>query len=355
MYRVELTQEHTMPNTPEFEIPEHLQIDGVPGRESVTVMESNRSPVFDVRDLGWERISTPVENNVERALTTAHLNWTVLPRPVTVDGCVVPGRFANVRSDLPPGSNVLEIVGSKYQIIQNKDGLYFVQNIIDNGLVTLENAGTFDEGRSVFLLAKTEGLHIGGEHIAPYIVFSNSHDGSGKVKAALTTMRVICKNTLALALKTAPRVWAITHTKSAIDHMKAASQSMNFIGNYLTAYPAYVEHLMETEVTDAQFADITKRLYPVPEANGHNATSVRNAQDERAIFEAVYNETPDLRRWHGTVYGVVGAYTDVISHRTPRRTTQTFEENRFATNMVSGRDTERAQGIIMAVVNRATA
>ena len=91
-------------------MPEHMRFN-VP----TPVMPESRSPVFDVRHLGWENISTPVENNVDAALETSHLNWTVLPRPVIVDGCPVPGRFANVRSDLPPGHNVLGIVGSKYQ------------------------------------------------------------------------------------------------------------------------------------------------------------------------------------------------------------------------------------------------
>ena len=340
-------------DVPEFNltnlIPEELRFGNV-SNPAPRVMQENHSPVFDVRNLGWENISTPVSNNVETALTEAGLGWTVLPRPVIVDGCPVPGRFANVRSDLPPGSNVLEIVGSKYQIIQNRDALHFVQNIIDVGEVTLENAGTFDEGRSVFLLARTDGLTIAGEKLQPYIIFSNSHDGSGKVKAALTTIRVRCKNTLSLALSTAPRVWAVTHTKSAIDHMKAAVESMNFVGNYLTAYPSQVERLMETRITETQFAEITKRLYPVPVATKTNATSVRNAVADREIFERVYADTPDLRSWHGTAWGVLGATSDVDSHRAPQRVTATFEQNRFARTAIGGQNTAMVQAVIASVV-----
>jgi len=345
-----------MPNQiPEFDltelIPAHVHISGT-GTTAVAMPEpTNTSPVFDLRNYGWENISVPVENNVDRALSQASLDWTVLSRPVFVDGAVVPGRFANTRSDLPPGHNVLEIVGSKYQIIQNIDGLHFVQNIIDAGEIQLANAGTFDEGRSVFLLAKADMLTINGEKIAPYIIFSNSHDGSGKVKAALTTIRVVCKNTLALALSTAPRVWSVTHTKSAIDHMKAAIASMNFVGDYLTAYPAHVERLMSTDINAAQMKEITERLYPIPIATKSNTTSVRNATSDRAIFEQVYNETPDLRRWQGTAWGVLGAVTDVISHREPQRTTTTFEQNRFARNAIGGQETNLAQTIIMRVAS----
>jgi hypothetical protein len=171
------------------------------------------------------------------------------------------------------------------------------------------------------------------------------------VKAALTTIRVVCKNTLALALKTAPRVWAVTHTKSAIDHMKAAMDSMNFIGNYLTAYPQQVERLMDTQVSEKQFADFANRMFPIPLPTKSNATTVRNATAERAIFNAVYNETPDLRKWQGTAWGVLGAYTDMMSHRQPLRTTTTFEQKRFARNMIGGQDTALAQEVLMRSVS----
>lgn len=337
-------------------IPEHIQILGAGLQmETQTMPEVGRSPVFDVRNLGWENISTPVINNVDQALIDAKLNWTVLPRPVFVDGVPVAGRVANVRSDLPPGQNVLDIVGSKYTIIQNRAALQFVQNIIESGAVRLENAGMFNGGKSIFLLASTAGLSINGERIAPYVIFTNSHDGSGKVKAALTTIRVSCRNTLALALRTAPRVWAVTHTKSAVDHMKAASESMNFIGKYLAEYPSYVEHLMETSVSEPRFAEIANRLFPVPVATGRNNTAVTNAKAERAIFEQVYNDTPDLRAWHGTAWGVLGAYTDYASHSEPGRVTRGFEQNRFARNAINGIDTQRAQAVIMQVATGATA
>jgi len=339
---------------PEFNvtdlIPEDLRFGSMNNRAPTTMPDVNRSPVFDVRNLGWENISTPVENNVDRALTAAKLNWTVLPRPIIVDGAIVPKRFANVRSDLPPGSNVLEIVGSKYQIVQNAAAFKFVQEIINVGELTLENAGMYNGGKSIFLLGHTEGLTINGEKIVPYLIFSNSHDGSGKVKAALTTMRISCHNAIALALRSAKRVWTVTHTKAAIDQMKAATEAMSFVGDYLTDYPAQVERLMELQITDKQFVEITNRLYPIPAQTKTNKTTVRNATEDHDTFVRVYKETPDLNRWVGTAWGVLGAYTDVISHTEPQRITTTFDQNRFARNMIIGQDVAMAQAVIANVV-----
>lgn len=311
---------------------------------------SGGSPVFDVRDYGWESISTPVkEQNVIKALRGANLNWSVLPRPITVDGEIVKGRFANVRSDLPPGQNVLEIVGSKYKIVQNRDALEFVQDVIGTGEVVLERAGTFNGGKTVFLQGSTQGLTVGGDKIAPYVIFSNSHDGTSCVQVALTAIRVVCKNTLALALKTAPRIWSVQHTKSAESRMKAARNAGNFIGNYLTELPAFIERLQDTPVNGTQFATIAERLFPIPAATPTNRTAVSNAASQRAIFDIVYNETKDLKQFKETAWGVYNAYTDMISHSTPMRASERFAENRFARNL-GGRDHERAQGIIAQVV-----
>lgn len=305
-------------------------------------------PVYDVRGMGWENISVPVENNLRNALHTARLDWRVVMQPVHVQGAEVPGRFATTRSDLPIGRNVLEIVGSKYKIVQNDDALAFVQNIIEAQDIPfrLARAGALNGGRTIFILAETAGIEIAGEKIKPYVIFSNSHDGTSSVQAALTSIRVSCSNTLALALKLAARKWSVMHTKSADDKIKAAMESMNFIQQYLTNYPMEVEDMMSTRVTETQFANIANTLYPVPVASNSNATSVRNAQNVRDTFENVYAERPDLQQHQGTAWGVYNAVTFMESHAAPKRTTPRFEENRFIRNAMNGNRMVRAQRVI---------
>lgn len=316
-------------------------------------IHASGSPVFDVRDYGWEHITTSVkEQNVIAALEAGHANWSVIPRSVIVDGEIVKGRIANCRSDLPPGSNVLEIVGSKYHIIQNRDALAFVQDVLALGNVRLVRVGSLNNGKTVFLQGSTEGITVNGDKIDPYVLFSNSHDGTSAVQVCLTGMRVFCKNTLALALKNAPRIWSVMHTKSADERMKAARESMDFIATYLEALPRAIEHMQETPVSDAQFEKIANILFPIPISNGKNTTAVTNAANRQAIFEAAYRNTPDNAQWIETAWGVNNAFTDVESHSEPLRVSQRFEENRFARNM-NGRKLERAQAVIMQVATGA--
>ena len=306
-----------------------------------------KSPVFDVRDYGWENISLPVPNNVEQALATAGLNWLVEKRKVQVDGYDVPERFANVRSDMPAGKNVLEIVGSKYQIVQNTEAYGFVQDVLNMNTVRLERAGSFSGGKVVFLQASTKGLKIGGEPIQPYLTFVNSHDGSGKVKVCLTTIRIGCRNTMAIALKAAPRIWSVPHTKSVTERLKWAQASMNFIGNYLSVFPMHVEQMLETPINERQFEIIADQLFPIPAKTGKNDTAVATATEARANFEIIYEETDDLKAIRETAWGVYGAYSDYASHRQPVRVTENYLANRFFRN-VRGANLERAHDVIMA-------
>lgn len=309
-------------------------------------VKASGSPVFDVRNFGWENISMPVPNNVEQALAASNLNWLVERKPVIVDGEVVPFRWANTRSDLPPGKNVLEIVKSKYKIVQNYEALGFVQDVLNIGDVQLERAGMFGGGRTVYLLAKTTGLKIEGDEIAPYLLFSNSHDGSSAVRVCLTTIRIRCKNTLALALAQAARIWAVQHTKSATERMKAAQESMNFIGQYLTVYPMFVERMIDTPIGEKGFAEIADQLFPIPTPTKTNAKTIETRTEAREQFEVIYEETPDLDHIRGTAWGVMNAYSDWASHRGAIRQTENYEVNRFIENFV-GTKLEYAQGVIL--------
>lgn len=304
------------------------------------------SPVFDVRGYGWENISVPVPNNVEQALNAANLNWKVLPRPVIIDGEIIKSRVGNVRSDLPPGKNFLEVVGSKYKIVQNIDALAFIQDIIETGFLKLERGGMLAGGRSVYLIAKTDGLTVGGEPIEPYVVLRNSHDGTGKVQVALITERIACLNMLTLAIEGAPRKFEVLHTKSAEARMKAARASMNFIGSYLTAYPMFVERMIDTPISEKGLEFIANTLFPVPAKTDTNKRAVENAQENHDMFAQIYNDTPDLKQHVGTAWGVYNALADYASHITPKRNTEAFEQNRFAHN-VNGLKMERAQAVIM--------
>lgn len=67
------------------------------------------------------------------------------------------------------------------------------------------------DGKKIWLLAKLPDSEICGDKTEPYVCFSNTHDGSGAVRVCMTPVRVVCNNTLNLALNTAQRAWSVRH------------------------------------------------------------------------------------------------------------------------------------------------
>ena len=123
-------------------------------------------------------------------------------QPVKMNDELIQGYKANVRDS---DRKILGVVTDRYKVIQNQEAFAFTDALLGEG-VRYETAGSLQEGRRVWLLARLPREYIiAGERISPYMVFSNTHDGSGAVKTALTPIRVVCNNTLNLALRTAKR------------------------------------------------------------------------------------------------------------------------------------------------------
>ena len=146
----------------------------------------------------------------EEALKIAGLDWKVLQEPIyTMGKEQIEGFKVNVRDT---DRRVLGVVSDRYKIVQNQEAFSFTDELLGEG-VRYETAGSLQNGRKVWLLARMPHEYIiSGERITPYLVFFNSHDGSGAIKAALTPIRVVCQNTLNLALSTAKRSWSMIHT-----------------------------------------------------------------------------------------------------------------------------------------------
>lgn len=162
-------------------------------------MPANVESMFYVRQAPWHGLGKQVEQALssEEALKEAGLDWTVVQRPIQTNNQMeIPGYKANIRDT---DNRVLGVVTDRYKIVQNHEAFAFTDELLGEG-VRYETAGSIQNGKKVWLLARLpENYIISGESISPYLVFSNSHDGSGSIKVAMTPIRVVCQNTLNLA------------------------------------------------------------------------------------------------------------------------------------------------------------
>lgn len=196
-------------------------------------MSAEVETMFYTREKPWHGLGTRVEEapSSEDALILAGLDWRVSQRPImTEDGLEVPGFKVNLREN---DRKILGVVTDRYKVVQNEEAFAFTDELLGEG-VRYETAGSLQNGKRVWLLARLpDDFVVSGDAIAPYLVFMNSFDGTGAIKVAMTPVRVVCQNTLNLALSTASRTWSAKHTGDISGKMDDARNTLIYAGRYM--------------------------------------------------------------------------------------------------------------------------
>jgi len=285
------------------------------------------SMFFTGREKPWHGLGTMVENapDSREALIVAGLDWNVVQKPVfTQDGVKVKGYYANVRDY---DGSVLGIVTSRYKVVQNREAFAFTDGLLGEG-VRYETAGSLQGGRKVWLLAKLpKEFIIAGERISPYLVFSNTHDGSGAVRVAITPVRVCCNNTLNLALDTADRSFSMIHTGDIKGKVKEAKETLFMADKYMENLGNEFEKLRKQKITDQKVKEYIELLLPVEKDAG--AITIKNIKRLREDMATRYFDAPDLKDIGNNAYRFINAVSDFATHAKPARHTRNYQENLF--------------------------
>ena len=309
-------------------------------------MAANVETMFYTREKPWHGLGTMVAEapNSKDALRLAGLNWKVLQEPVyTENEELIQGYKANVRDT---DRKVLGVVTDRYKVIQNEEAFAFTDTLLGEG-VRYETAGSLQEGRRVWMLARLpREFIIGGERISPYMVCSNTHDGSGAVKTALTPIRVVCNNTLNLALRTAKRSWSMIHTGDISGKIEEVKNTLLLADEYMTALGQEFENLRKIKLSEKQVLDYIKILLPMEE--NYSLLQKRGVEKLRADMKMRYFDAPDLKDVGNNGYRFVNAVSDFATHSTPRRKTANYKENIFARTADGNPMIDRAYQLVKA-------
>ncbi len=296
-------------------------------------MAANVESMFYVRKAPWHGLGTRVMEapDSKGALELAGLDWRVLQEPIyTTEGEAICGYKANVRDS---DRKVLGVVSDRYKIVQNQEAFAFTDELLGEG-VRYETAGSLQGGKRVWLLARLPHEYIiSGERITPYLVFFNSHDGSGAIKAALTPIRVVCQNTLNLALSTARRSWSMIHTGDIQGKMQEARDTLFMAEKYMDSLGREFETLRKKKLAEKQVREYIEILLPIED--GSTPQQAKNTKKLREDLEARYFDAPDLKDLGNNGYRFINAVSDFATHSNPLRRTVNYQENLF-TRTVEG-------------------
>lgn len=278
-----------------------------------------------VREKPWHGLGTQVEEapTSADALRLAGLDWDVVQKNIQIcGGAKIENYQANVRST---DGKVLGVVSSRYKIVQNSEAFAFTDSII-GGEVRYETAGSLNGGKKIWLLAKLPETEIVGDKTEPYLCFTNTHDGSGAIRVCMTPIRVVCNNTLNLALDGAKRAWSVRHTGDMQSKMHEARVCLEMANAYMDELDRTADRLANTTVTRERLHEILEELFPVGEENTDREK--QNIQRLRNEYMVCYF-APDILKFRGTAWGAVNAMGDMVSHNAPRRRTANYRENNW--------------------------
>ena len=240
------------------------------------------------REPAWHNLGTvfDTEKNTSEMLVAANLNnWNVRLEDLEIPSSLVSDKQYQyvVRTNPTDKSqtDVLGIVGQRYVPLQNEDLFAFGDNILDGG-GRWETAGSISGGRVVFgslALERETVLDPNGvaDVVKTYLLINTSHDGSIAIQASITPVRVVCANTLNVALNRTKKKdgvkqsFKIRHTQTAEGKITVARQALGMANSYMDEFDKMAHAMIAKEISAKDFNDIILAAYPKPDLDTKGA------------------------------------------------------------------------------------
>jgi phage/plasmid-like protein (TIGR03299 family) len=285
------------------------------------------------REPAWHGLGTVFteEKNTAEMLAAANLNnWNVRLQDVEIPNTLTSDKSYQyvVRTNPTNKSqtDVLGIVGERYVPVQNEELFAFGDNILDGG-GRWETAGSIRGGRVVFgslALERETVLDPSGvaDKVKTYLLINTSHDGSIAIQASITPVRVVCANTLNLALgakrgkNAIKQSFKIRHTQSADGKIAVARETLGLANKYMDSFDIMAKAMIEKEITAAQFNDIILAAYPKPQSESKNI--IKRWENKVDLINDIY--TGEFNGMiANTAWGALNALTERLDwHRVSR-------------------------------------
>jgi len=325
--------------------------------------------LFSVREVPWHGIGTILEDNptIQEAIAFSGLSWTAQCEPMKVTRVIaqngddvvtvdipVPDQFAVVRQDK---NIVLGVVGNRYDIYQNSQMWQFIEEFQRQSGIRLEVAGSLRNGKTTWVLAKHSCFEaVSGDVVEEYFLFRNSFDGTSPISVLFTNVRVVCANTLTMALRGAKNIFKVRHTASAEEQIKEVQKALGLRVNYQKRVQEMVDVLTKKAMTANETENfLGEVIFPMPtkivqevgengivhdlaEASQRAITTRTNKIN--AVMELVETGAgTDIKGVKGTAWGTYNAITEWADHDKGTRQTKgrvsgevRFENALFGTN-----------------------
>ena len=264
----------------------------------------------------WHGLGTRLDGpaTAAEALEAAALDWTVDMVPIYLEGRVeIPGKKAAVRTDT---GLVMNVASDRYTPLQNVEAFQFFDAVVGAGEAVYHTAGSLQGGRKVWALAKLPGdVTVGGQDVLEkYVLLANSHDGSMAVTMQITAVRVVCSNTLSVALGNGKKFRAL-HTPGVINKAIEAREFLGLTEAYFANLMAGVTRLAETKMAEPQLDDLVFTIFGLDETKAITEQHVLTRHAAETVKELFHTGIGnDVQGVKGTAWAALNAVTEYVDH-----------------------------------------
>ena len=245
-------------------------------------------------DPPWHGLGTPIPERAdsETMIKAAGLDWLVektpipsrhkQPREKTRKWQLI--RKARNRSefDIPLG-----MVSARYEPLQNSDAFRFFDPIVGEKAAIFETAGALGDGERIWVLAKLpDNIVVAGDDIVDkYLLLSNSHTGKQAITVKFTPIRVVCQNTLILALKEGEKPVTVWHTRNLYERLDKVPELLGIARSVFDNAATLFETLASIELDSKMLDTYLEAVIPRTEAQHREHRRPLSWEAINALFE----------------------------------------------------------------------
>ena len=268
-------------------------------------------------EVPWHGLGTnvPADLGPIQMMQKAGCDWTVSKQQMYVmDGIPVTGKKALIRDS---DNSVLDIVGDDWNPVQNDEAFEFFHEYCMAGDMEMHTAGSLDNGRNVWVLAKVKESFsiLGDDQIDSYLLFSNPHKYGKAIDVRFTPIRVVCNNTLTMSLNADSKNQVKLNHRTAFD-ADNVKQTLGIAHDKFEKYKEVAEFLSSKRFTKDSLVNYYNEVFPHTYA-GSKGKTVESFDDltknAKAAHSVLYTQ-PGATKGEGSFWQAFNSVTFMTDH-----------------------------------------
>ena len=314
------------------------------------LIHNGQASMFYINEVPWHGLGTRLNKpaTAQEAIQAANLDWPVIKLPLTAGSkhIPVPDKYAIVRKSgnlVQKSDPVLGVVGKDYTPLQNRDAFRFFDPIVGQNAAIYHTAGALGQGERVWILAKLPGhIRVVGDDISEkYLLLSNSHDGKSSVQIKFTPVRVVCQNTLTIALS-GGQALRIQHYSDIHDKLDRAHKMLGLINDQFNGLEETFQAMSRVKMDTGRLQEYLATVYP----DSKEPEKMELVQRDRSWSEYFFdqgrgNRLPGVA---GSLWAAFNGVTEWVDHRKSRQS----ESQRLASSWFGGSYQTKARAFTVA-------